>query len=295
MDPARERSTASSPAGAGWTLLRVEGRDALAVLHRISTQSLEGLGDGDARWTLFCDFRGRLLHRAAVAVAGGAVWLLRDDAPGAPLAAWVDRHVFREDVRVADLGGSWRVHGVEDDGGASGVPLVTDGVPRIVRPSPGVALGVAPWTPGAAAANADAIERAREAERGRIEAGRPRHGHEIADAFTPYEVGLASDVHLSKGCYTGQEALLRLVTYDSVRRGLVRLDGEGPAPATPADAARAGEAAGRVTSAVAIAGGWRALAVLRREVLEGPPPEVAGAGPVRAVHAFPPGRPLGLP
>src|SRR5215471_9468113 len=87
----------------GSTALRLLGGDALALLHRISTNALLDLGPGGARGTLFCDFRGRLLHRAVVGLDGeGAVWLLRDDAPGAPLAAFIDRHVFRDDVRIDD-------------------------------------------------------------------------------------------------------------------------------------------------------------------------------------------------
>jgi len=73
------------------TLLRLEGRDALDLLHRISTQALDQLEPGTSHATLFCDFRGRLQHRAVVAVASdGAVWLLRADAPGSELAATVD-------------------------------------------------------------------------------------------------------------------------------------------------------------------------------------------------------------
>src|SRR5689334_24827944 len=47
----------------------------------------------------------------------------------------------------------------------------------------------------------------------RIRAARPRHGHEVTSSFTPFEVGLAHEVHLDKGCFTGQEALMRLITY----------------------------------------------------------------------------------
>src|SRR5712692_4942056 len=87
----------------GSSALRLAGRDVLALLHRISTNALLDLAQGEARATLFCDFRGRLLHRAVVYLdRDGAGWLLRDDAPGAPLGAFVDRHVFREDVRIED-------------------------------------------------------------------------------------------------------------------------------------------------------------------------------------------------
>lgn len=230
------------------TALRMRGRDCLGLLHRVSSNALLDLPPGAARATLFCDFRGRLLHRAHVLHApGGEVWLLREDAGAAALAAFVDRHVFREDValddRSADFG--WTVEGVAWD------------QPR--------------------------------AEHERIALGLPRHGAEIAESFNPYEVNLAHEVHLAKGCYTGQEALQRLVTYDSVRRRLVRFDGDGTPP-SPQDVRAAegepGRAAGVLTSAAAMpGGGWVALAAVRKDA----------AGPLCLADGTPLGEPLEFP
>src|SRR5216110_1351657 len=92
----------------GTTVLRLEGREALALLDRISTRRLIDLAAGEARWAPFCDFRGRLLHRALVAVtADRAVWLLRDDAPSLGLAASVNAHIFREDISIGIGDGRW--------------------------------------------------------------------------------------------------------------------------------------------------------------------------------------------
>ena len=77
-------------------LLRLTGRDALPLLHRISTQALEDLGRGESRATLFCDFRARLLFRAhVVRLTDDSVWLVHELAPGADLAHHLDRHIFR--------------------------------------------------------------------------------------------------------------------------------------------------------------------------------------------------------
>src|SRR2546425_10845370 len=102
MERARPAST-PPPAPRGSSVLRLEGRDALDLLHRISARFLSDLAPGQCRAAPFCDFRGRLLHRGFVgATRDGALWLLRDDAPGEELAAFVERHVFREEVRIAD-------------------------------------------------------------------------------------------------------------------------------------------------------------------------------------------------
>ena len=277
-----------SPAPRASSVLRLEGRDTLDLLHRISTQFLLGLSPGECRAAPFCDFRGRLLHRAIVAATrDGALWLLRGDAPGEELALFVGRSVFREDIRVADLGAQWSVLVAPGaDALAAGAVEERDGVPVRARIAPDWAIALVP--PGA--------DLPPEDEAARIRAGRPRHGYEIHPDFTPFEVGLAHEVHLAKGCYPGQEALMRLVTYRSVRRRLVRLSGGGPAPAAASDVRADGAVAGRLTSvAEGEAGGWIALAVLRHEAASpGVRLGIEGAGALREPEAFDLTQPLGL-
>ncbi len=269
------------------TALRLTGRDVLTVLHRTSTNVLVDLPAGTARATLFCDFRGRLLHRAVVAHArDGSVWLLREDAPGEPLAAWVDRHVFREDVTLDDRSAALAVRRVRDPGGPLGELIEDAGHPRYVRTEAPFALLVGEPEPR--------LDPSDDGDR--VEFGHAANGHEIAEEFTPYEANLWSEVHLSKGCYTGQEALQRLVTYDSVRRQLMRTGGEGAPPATPCDVRAAGETVGRVTTAIPDGGRWIGLAIVRRTVLESSASIALADG--RALDppfAFPEGRPQGRP
>jgi folate-binding protein YgfZ len=283
MTPPTPSLTPASSAGA---LLRLEGADVLDLLHRISTQALGDLAPGAARATLFCDFRGRLLHRAVVARTGdGTVWLLRNDAAPDALAEHVDRHVFREDLRIMALPDAGVRLRFDAASLAAGTVAEEAGAPRRVQIAADVALEVVDRAAGG-------IHPGDEPER--IARGWPRHGHEIRADFHPYEVGLASDVHLSKGCYTGQEVLLRLMTYQSVRRTLARLRGSGAVPAPPADVRAADREAGVLTSAAAVPGGWIGLAVLTKEALErGTGLSLAGATLEDAI-AFPEGRPLGL-
>lgn len=279
------------------TALRLTGRDVLTVLHRVSTQKLLDLAIGEARPSLLCDFRGRMQHRFVVArMADEAVWLLRSDAPGAELAAAVDRNIFREDVRIEDRSAVHPVFAVRPDSMADLTPTpgdVTDPVvPRQVAESASVSFWVGCDARAAAAPPAEAILDAAEA----IHRGRARHGHEIVEEFNPFEVGLAHAVHLDKGCFTGQEALQRLITYSSVRRQLVEVKGHGAPPETPVQLRSQGADAGLLTSTAASPTGWSGLAVLRRTVLEG-----AGAlglpddRAVEVAHAFELARPLGRP
>ena len=269
------------------TALRLAGRDALALLHRISTNALADLTPGQCRATLFCDFRGRLLHRAVVgAGSDGALWLFRDDAPGAELAAFLDRHVFRDDVRIEDR--SHELPVAVAAGGAAPAPgAMTErgGIPTAVRAPDDEAL-----TLGAQAPAGDDQARTRQ----RILAGRPGHGHEIVETFTPFEVGLAHEVHLDKGCYTGQETLMRLVTYQSVKRRLARVKGPGAVPAPPAGLTDEGRPAGIITSAARDGAGWIGLAVILNDACEaGHPLEIAGGGRTEPPEPLPARRPIG--
>jgi folate-binding protein YgfZ len=293
QDPAPEIAGEAAGRGAGApasTVIRLEGPDALDLLHRVSTQALADLEPGHARIALFCDFRGRLLHRVAVAAGGDrAVWLLRPDAPAEELLAYLDRHVFRDQVRIAAAPGGWMVRAVRGSGPAAGTSIERASRPERVQLAPDLAWVVGP--PGEVTAIPEA-----ESEAERIAAGRPRHGHEVHPDFTPYEVGLAHEVHLDKGCFTGQEALLRLVTYGGVRRRLARVAGAGAPPGVPRDLTLAGETVGRLTSAAAGAGGWIGLAVVRAAALEAAARlELEGHGAIDPPLAFPESRPLGLP
>jgi folate-binding protein YgfZ len=86
-------------------------------------------------------------------------------------------------------------------------------------------------------------------ERLRIEAGTPRFGAEIDERTLPAEAGLdETHVSFTKGCYPGQEPIVRLRHRGHVNRRLRVLD---VASAQPGDEIRVGEkVVGRVTSAV---------------------------------------------
>jgi folate-binding protein YgfZ len=287
---ASETGADTAANGGGSTVLELRGADVLPVLHRISTQNLDDLAPGAARVTLFCDFRGRLQHRAVVARgAQGDVWLLREDAPSEPLAAFMDRHVFREDVRIIDRSPEFtliaRPHHPEQPAGVQDV----DGGVRAVAAGDGVVLLVVPRTASLA------IDAAAE-ERFRVSIGRARHGHEIVEQFNPFEVGLGGAVHLDKGCFTGQESLMRLVTYESVRRQMVRVEGEGPAPAVPGPVTAGGANAGTLTTAIEEAPGrWIGLAVLKSEFAAGEQALEIGGRALANVEALPMPRAVGRP
>jgi folate-binding protein YgfZ len=116
-----------------------------------------------------------------------------------------------------------------------------------------------------------------ELEARRIEAGIPKLGVDIDDATIPQEAHLEVDaVSFTKGCFIGQELVCRIDSRGHVNRFLRRLSLPGTSVPPPgAEVTRDHKAVGSVTSATAVPGEERvvALAMVRREVE--PPAEVA--------------------
>jgi folate-binding protein YgfZ len=108
----------------------------------------------------------------------------------------------------------------------------------------------------------------------RVEAGRPAYGTDMDEGTIPVEAGIHDRaIDYGKGCYTGQEVIVRIRDRGHVNRHLRRLRlGEGPAPKPGTELHGTGDAAskvvGRVTSAVQSPkyGGVVALAYVRRGV-----------------------------
>ncbi len=113
----------------------------------------------------------------------------------------------------------------------------------------------------------------------RVEAGRPAFGQDMDESCILSEVGIVDRaVDHAKGCYTGQEVIVRIRDRGHVNRSLRGLHlGECPAPGSDAEIFHEGAVVGRVTSAVNSprCGGAIALAYVRREV---PPGGAVAAG-----------------
>ena len=123
----------------------------------------------------------------------------------------------------------------------------------------------------------------------RIEASRPRFGVDMDESHLPLEAGLDEAISFQKGCYIGQEYVVRLAHRGHVNRRLsgLRLAGvEAPAPGAPV--LRGAEEAGAVTSSAfsPAFGCALALAYLKRGYLE-PGTEVNVGGATASVSSLP--------
>ncbi len=252
----------------GLGVVTISGPDRLSWLNSITSQLLTGLASGASTETLVLDQSGRVEHAARVVDDGEVTWLLTEPTDAAPLAAWLDSMRFMLRVEVADRSADLVTLG-RFDGSAAPDDVVVEWVDPWSSVTPGgwgyAALEAHPgsdWTlridvvtPEAAADTAASDVPAAgllALEALRIAAWRPSLS-DVDERTIPHELDwLRSAVHLSKGCYRGQETVAKVHNLGHPPRRVVMLhldgsDGVLPAPGTPV--ASDGKDVGRLTAA----------------------------------------------
>jgi folate-binding protein YgfZ len=239
---------------------RISGPDAATFLQGLLTNDVEKLAPGESRFAALLSPQGKILFDFLVFREGPEAFLI--DAPADKTAELVKRLGFyklRAKVTVSDESASLAVVVAE-----SGEP--TD--PREAR------LGRRVIVARDAAPAPDAKARAAYEAR-RIALGVPQGGLDFAyaDAFpADANMDLLNGVDFKKGCYVGQEVVSRMKHRLALRKRVVRLQVEGPAPA-PGTPVLDGELP---IGALGSAAGEAALALMRIDRLE--EAEQAGRG-----------------
>jgi folate-binding protein YgfZ len=269
-------------------VVTITGPDRLSWLDSLTSQRLTTLAPGESAETLLLDPSGRVEYAARVVDDGATTWLLMDAGTGAGFAAFLQRMRFMLRVEVADRSAEFTTVGAV--GAVPEAAVVTWRDPwsavapggwqyaaddpeavaawrwsesLVPRESMGAALGVALGS--VALVGEDAAEALR------IAARRPRAATELDATTIPHELDwLRSAVHLSKGCYRGQETVAKVHNLGHPPRRLVLLHLDGSEGGLPArdDTVLLGEATvGRITAAARHHElGPIALAVVKRTV-----------------------------
>lgn len=276
-------------------VLAVPGEDRLSWLDSLTSQALAGLAPGVGTELLVLDPHGHVEHAASVLDDGETTWLIVDRAGAEGLLAWLRKMRFRLRVDPRDASDEFAVIGATAAGLAAvtpaspaGMPLVwTDPWPEVspgghaysvVEPHPGTERD---WVEAIVTRDeeqriADAASRGDLALAGlvaadalRVAAWRPRWSADVDERALPHELDwLRTAVHLSKGCYRGQETVAKVHNLGHPPRRLVALQLDGSSSVLPAHGAavRVGDdQVGAVTSvALHFEEGPIALAVVRR-------------------------------
>ena len=242
-------------------VLRLSGADRLAWLNGLVTNDVLASRQSYAAWLTP---QGRMITDMFV-VNSDADTLLEVPAPlSTALAQRLDGLIFTEDARVTDVSADVLPLEVCGPGMEIGIDAVRHSlnghlsvpVRRMDHPVSGAVLYVprAQWAgalEGLSHAGAMPLDDA-TAEILRVEAGTPRFLVDMNEETIPLEAGLDHAISHTKGCYVGQEIIVRIrdLAKGRVARRIVGLLPEGEVvPAVGTAVLAEGKAVGRITSA----------------------------------------------
>ena len=235
------------------------GADALDLLHRLSTNDLLPLEVGEGAATVLTSPKGRIVDLLLVSRGPDDLLVLTSPGTTQTVLDHVEFYTFGEDVKASDICDETAALSVVGPRAAEVLAALdspveeelalfasstanVDGVSvRIVRTD---FVGLPAFDLVVAVADLDRLRQALLAagndaglvpagedalEAVRIEQGVPAYGSELGETYNPHEAGLVGYVSFTKGCYTGQEVVVRLATYDKVQKHLVGVSWDTPA------------------------------------------------------------------
>src|SRR5262249_13874461 len=213
-------------------VVRIAGPDRLRWLNDISTQRLDDLQPGTATQSLVLSPRGHIEHHMSLTDDGTITWIHVEPGEGGSLLEFLESMRFMLRVEASDVSSDYAVLTVM---GATAPEAVAEaGSPATVTMNFGFGSDVIGPRGGVDAAVAALRQRgaglagmlAHEALR--IAGHRPRFGTDTDHRAIPHEMGwIDSAVHLSKGCYRGQETVARVHNLGHPPRRLVMLHLDG--------------------------------------------------------------------
>ena len=300
-------------------VLELTGRDRAAFLHALVSNEIKALTPGQGCAATLLDVHGKVQVVLFVWVSDDRIFVVTPPAMAAKTAEALDHYLFSEKVAIEDVSRDHALVLLAGPAARATVERLSGTVPperawshvaarlgeRPVRLVSGAReTGEAEVWIMSAAGDATTVREALEAagaspvgseayESLRIEAGTPRFGQDVDESVLLPEIPFENLLSHTKGCYPGQEVVVRIRDRGHVNRMLRGLVVEGDR--VPADGAEvvADEATiGRVTSATWSFGLSRpiALAFVRRQHAE-PGTRVsvrfAGTSTAAAVSALP--------
>jgi len=237
-------------------VIRIAGPDRLSWLHSLSTQDLEHLEAGATAEALILSPNGHIEHHLILTDDGTELWAHVGPGTAGPLVEFLESMRFMLRVEPADVTDEFAVltlMGPQAAGAAAAADAVAAtqafGTDLIVRREQILSAAARLADRGAVLAGTWAYEALR------IASHRPRFGLDTDHRTIPHEVGwIETAVHLSKGCYRGQETVARVHNLGHPPRRLVLLHLDGsedrlPAHGDPVTPAEGGGYLGFVGSA----------------------------------------------
>jgi tRNA-modifying protein YgfZ len=227
----------------------VKGKDGLDLMDRISTNDMKELILGTACDTIFCTPKGRIVDFVKILHYNNHLLLISSYVDSHHLMEWINRFIILEDVQLEDsteqfgwftLIGSQARSFVQK---TSGQTIMKDDeiiwlnhnnvtFPALLNtnfnlPAYNFCLPlnevkeIFEWMVAEIKAFGGSLIGDDAFQILRVESAMPDWGTELTEEYNPHEARLIDAVSFTKGCYTGQEVIARLDTYDKVQKYLM--------------------------------------------------------------------------
>jgi folate-binding protein YgfZ len=280
-DPAAEHRAVRAAVGvidrSHYGVIEATGQDRVSFLNGMLTNDIVRLRPGQGCGAAFLDAHGKVQLLLVVLALADRLLLIVPTGLAVKTREALEKFHFAERVEMRDASDEWAMFMLAGPktaaavGRLTGAPLpeapwqhteaaVRDIPVRLLRGSGETGAGEA-WLLGRredGAALLEAILAAGASPVGltaldalRVEAGTPWFGHDVDDTALLPEVPFEPLVSYTKGCYIGQEVIVRVRDRGHVNRLLTGLTLEGESVPRPGSAIVAdGKEVGRITSAV---------------------------------------------
>jgi folate-binding protein YgfZ len=230
----------------------LNGENTIDFINRISTNDMTKLFMSTVCDTVFVTPKGRIIDYCRVIKQGREYIIISSYVDCTHLMEWLNRFLILEDIELADVSNNYvwltlmgpktrhflsALNGekVTKDDELMWIDKFGEQFPAFLNnhlyvPAYNICLPVDKSREIAQWLN----ERLKDFQGGmigdtafqitRVESGMPDWGTELNENYNPHEARLLNAVSFTKGCYTGQEVIARLDTYDKVQKYLMIIE-----------------------------------------------------------------------
>ena len=214
-------------------LLRLEGKDVVDFLNRISTNDFRNFAPGDSLQTVLTTEKGKVVDSIIVVHRDDHLILIVSRGVQSSVKQWIEKFIIAEDLRVVDQTGKYLLFVVFRPRDFLKNPV--EGNARSVFHSKYYDDDAAFYIFDAMCVLPDSVRLLTESQVGNdafeiysIRRGIPQCRPEIMRECNPLELNLWNQISFTKGCYIGQEVIARLDTYKKIQRTLCKFRSDTP-------------------------------------------------------------------
>ncbi len=234
-------------------LIKMNGKDSLDFLHRISTNDVKALKPFQKKHTLFLNEKGRFIAPSILLVNENEIFVLSHYDNEHRLFSWINKFIIMEDIKTENVSAHFALLEIMGPQAESFLTLLLGSELNKVGNDDFKRFDIDGFTffffydvNNNKRFFKILIEKIKIAElieyffniksvfelgllgeeaykNFRIENRIPYFPDELNFNTNPHETNLIKEVSFTKGCYIGQEIIARLDTYDKVQRKLTRV------------------------------------------------------------------------